>query len=102
VAQMVVDFGFAERLIAEVETMRISEHHLGIGFAVWNAQESWFWLVANSDRNGVIGAAATESEAMREARSSIEELSDTIVLSSWERSLGNLERYLASVCDTRA
>ena len=59
--------------------MRISKHHLGVGFEVWNAQETWFWLVANTNRNGVIGAAATESDAMREARASIEEISDSNV-----------------------
>jgi hypothetical protein len=58
--------------------------------------------VANTNRNGVIGAAATESDAMREARSSIEEISDSNVRPGWERSLGNLARYLASVCDATA
>ena len=41
--------------------MRVSKHHLGIGFEVWNAQQSWFWFVDNTNRNGMIGAAATES-----------------------------------------
>jgi len=82
--------------------MRISKHHLGIGFEVWNARQSWFWMVGNSDRNGVIGAAATESEAVREARESIEELADSMALGDWERSLGNLERYLASFCHAAA
>ena len=54
--------------------MRISKNHLGIGFQVWNSQHSWFWFVENTSCNGMIGAAASESEAEREARSSIEEL----------------------------
>jgi hypothetical protein len=47
---------------------------LGISFEVWNSQQSWFWLVGNTNRNGMIGAAASESEAEREACLSIEEL----------------------------
>jgi hypothetical protein len=83
--------------------MRISRNHLGIGFEVWNAQQSWFWLVDNTNRNGTIGAAATESDAIAEAHSSIEEISNTNARSSgWECSLGKLARYLASVCDTTA
>ena len=79
--------------------MRISKHHLGVGFEVWNAQQSWFWFVANTNRNGMIGAAATESDAISDACSSIEELSNSDRGRGWERSLGNLARYLASVCD---
>jgi len=82
--------------------MRISKHHLGIGFEVWNAQQSWFWLVDNTNRNGMIGAAASESEAVREARSSIEEISNSTLRPDWECSLGKLARYLASVCDPTA
>ena len=51
-------------------------HHLGIGFEVWKAQESWYWLVARPGLNGgAIGAAATEASAMRDAHWSIEEMS---------------------------
>jgi hypothetical protein len=50
-------------------------HHLGIGFEVWKAQESWYWLVARPGLNGgAIGAAATEAGAMRDACWSIEEM----------------------------
>ena len=82
--------------------MRVSRHYLGIGFEVWNAQQSWFWLVENTNRNGMIGAAATESDAIAEAHSSIEEISNSDVRPDWECSLGKLARYLASVCDTTA
>ena len=84
--------------------MRISKHHLGVGYEVWNARETWFWFVANTNRNGVIGAAATESDAMREARASIEEISDSNVdvRPCWERSLGKLARYLACFSDPTA
>ena len=79
--------------------MRTSKHHLGVAFEVWNGHQTWFWFVANPHReSGSIGAAVSESEAVREARLSIEEICDSIISSSWERSLGNLERYLASVC----
>jgi hypothetical protein len=82
--------------------MRISQHYLGIGFEVWNAQQSWFWLVENTNRKGVIGAAATESDAMREARASIEEISNSKHDSGWECSLGKLARYLDSLGDATA
>jgi hypothetical protein len=77
--------------------MRISKHHLGIGFEVWNSQQSWFWFVDNTNRNGMIGAAATESDAIAEARTSIEEISNSPSRPGWECSLGKLARYLASV-----
>jgi len=81
--------------------MRTSKNHLGIGFEVWNAQQTWFWFVANTNRNGMIGAAATESEAEHEARSSIEEISNSNT-AGWECSLGKLAQYLASFCDATA
>ncbi len=82
--------------------MRVSKHHLGIGFEVWNAQQSWFWFVDNTNRNGMIGAAATESDAIAEAHSSIEEITNSATRPDWECSLGKLARYLASVCETTA
>jgi hypothetical protein len=82
--------------------MRISKNHLGIGFEVWNSQQSWFWLVDNTSRNGMIGAAATESDAIAEAHSSIEEISNSNAPAGWECPLGKLARYLASVCDATA
>ncbi len=82
--------------------MRISKHHLGIGFEVWNSQQSWFWFVDNTNRNGMIGAAATESDAIAEARSSIEEISNSNMRPGWECSLGKLAKYLATVCDATA
>jgi len=46
-------------------------------FEVWTGQGAWFWHIAIAQRNcGAIGAAATETEAIREARSSIEEMSE--------------------------
>jgi hypothetical protein len=50
--------------------------HLGIRFDVWDSQGAWFWRVVNAGRHtGLIGAAAREEDAEREARSSIEEMS---------------------------
>ena len=80
--------------------MRVSKHHLGIGFEVWNAQQSWFWFVDNTNRNGMIGAAATESDAIAEAHSSIEEISE--MRHGWECTLGKLARYLACFSDPTA
>jgi hypothetical protein len=107
-------------------TMR-SRSHQGTNFEIWNAQQTWFWLVANPHRNGgAIGAAATEEQAVREACSSIEVMSahrragaaaspviekvasapaiqesDPISFAAirWNESLANLDRYLTRICD---
>jgi hypothetical protein len=43
---------------------------------VWTRQGTWFWYVVNPHDNGAtIGAAATRTEALREARLSLEEMS---------------------------
>ena len=74
---------------------------MGISFEVWNSQQSWFWFVENTNRNGMIGAAASESEAEREARSSIEELANAN-RADWEGAPGDLARYLACGCNCNA
>ena len=81
--------------------MRISKNHLGIGFEVWNSQQSWFWFVESTSRNGMIGAAASESEAEREARLSIEELG-SLHCGGWEGALGYLAPYLVCCCNCNA
>ena len=78
----------------------VTKHHLGIGFELWNAQQTWFWYVDNTNRSAAIGAASSESEAIAEAHSSIEELSNSRAQPCWECALGKLSRYLALVCDT--
>jgi hypothetical protein len=46
-----------------------------ITFEVWTHEGIWFWSIVHSRRNcGAVGAAATEAEALSEARSSIEEM----------------------------
>ena len=49
--------------------------HLEIAFEVWAHGQSWFWLVVlpHSD-GGTIGAAASEADAIRDARLLIEDL----------------------------
>jgi hypothetical protein len=96
---------------------RAMRHHLGIGFEVWKAQESWYWLIASPGFNGgAIGAAATEASAMRDAHWSIEEMAAshreltaspdepsifqrsaaiTDKAKCWEATLANLQRYLS-------
>lgn len=70
--------------------MRISKRHFGIGFDVWKSGQAWFWFAGNPHREGgTIGAAATESEAVRQARLSIEEIIQFDYLEP-EGSLGNL------------
>jgi hypothetical protein len=50
--------------------------YLGTSFTVWNRRQTWFWMVLNQHGNGgTIGTAATEADALRDARSSIEEMS---------------------------
>jgi hypothetical protein len=51
-----------------------SQMYNGTRFEVWSSERTWFWLVANDYCGGAIGAAASEPEAVREARRSIEEL----------------------------
>ena len=47
------------------------------GFEVWENGESWFWLVVSPHSDGgTIGAAASEAEAIRAARSLIEDPSE--------------------------
>jgi hypothetical protein len=51
--------------------------HIEDKFEVWKNREAWFWRVFNVEPNGAaIGAAASEAEAVREARLYIEEGQD--------------------------
>lgn len=98
--------------------------HMGISFEVWNGGQAWFWMVDDPrGRRAAIGAVADEMGAIREAHSSIEEMSarrapadepagagnrarQSPVLRStldaaatrWKQMLANLDRHLASVC----
>jgi len=50
------------------------KRHLGIDFAIWRREGTWFWLLINaSGEGGTIGASANEAQAMRDACLSIEE-----------------------------
>jgi hypothetical protein len=50
-------------------------NHLGTSFEIWSGRQTWFWFVVNCRCDGaVIGAAANEAEAIREACLSIEEM----------------------------
>ncbi len=54
-----------------------SRSHLEVRFEVWEDGESWFWLVVSRHSDGgTIGAAPTEAEAIRDARSLIEDPSE--------------------------
>jgi hypothetical protein len=100
--------------------------HMGVGFEVWNRQQTWFWYVVNPQRSGgTIGAAANEVEAIREARWAIEEMSvprlpgtaasvgvaiiaydaaielansNQLAASRWDEMLANLACYLTEAC----
>jgi hypothetical protein len=54
-----------------------------MGFALWANQGVWFWGFTNRPvKAGIVGAARTKAEAIREACAAIEELSDTIIRQS--------------------
>ena len=98
-----------------------SHNHQGIKLPTPTDQETWLWFVVIPNRDGgTIGAAATESDAMRAACESIDELSEqrrggaaiwrvtagtasaprlhqfhSTILERWEGSLSCLEQYLA-------
>jgi len=57
------------------EGERTMRTHLGTRFEIWTGQQSWFWRFSDPSRaGGSIGAAATETDAVREACLAIEEL----------------------------
>jgi hypothetical protein len=59
----------------EVTVTRDRRSHLEIGFKVWENRQGWLWLIDNPHSNGgTIGAAATEDQAIHDARSLIENL----------------------------
>ncbi len=85
--------------------------YLGTDFKVWRRDQSWLWLVPVRGRaRGVIGAAAGEIDAVREACAAIDEMlaegdasarRRAAVESSgfdWAALLARLERYLARLC----
>ena len=73
-----------------------SRTYLGTRFEIWSGERTWFWLVPDPFRDaGAIGTAASEAEAVDEARELIE---DTLV--GWPGILERLARYLSS--STRA
>jgi len=64
--------------------------YMGTTFEVWSGERTWFWLVPNPYRDGgVIGTAASESEAIEEARELIED-----AVTGWPWALERLADYL--------
>jgi len=63
-----------QRVVSKAGRIVMRSHsHLEIGFKVWEDQQCWFWLVVSPQSDGgTVGAGATEAEAIRDARSSIE------------------------------
>jgi hypothetical protein len=50
--------------------------YLGNRFKVWKSERTWLWYVADPHHHGgMIGAASSKIEALREACSSIEDVS---------------------------
>src|SRR5262249_55529200 len=100
---------------------RTMRTHLGTRFEVWTGQQSWFWRFSDPGRgSGSIGAAATETDAVREACLAIEEMQDSRIthpicvepeakpslralkefesmMIGWNLSLTRLENYLAHI-----
>jgi hypothetical protein len=57
--------------------MQIRRADCAISFNVWNSRGTWFWSLVYPDRQGgAIGAAASEAEAVGEAKAAIERLPD--------------------------
>jgi hypothetical protein len=89
--------------------MRRRGDYLDTGFVVWPSNQGWFWSINKSTSSGgAIGAAATEAQAVLEARASIEEIfarhsrlmrASTTALAAidWEKMLANLERHLTDL-----
>jgi hypothetical protein len=51
------------------------KRHLGVDFAIWRSDDSWFWhLFSPISPSGIVGASNSEAQATREARFSIEEI----------------------------
>ena len=95
--------------------------HLGTRFEIWTGQRSWFWRFSHPSRGGgSIGAAATETDAVREACLAIEEMHAgratrpmgweakvkcstealrefEAVMMGWNLSLTRLQNYLAHI-----
>jgi hypothetical protein len=97
--------------------------HLGTRFEIWTGQQSWFWRFSDPSRAaGSIGAAASEADAVRDARFAIEEMfaarprptratgrearmrasiatpgAFEAAMIGWNLSLTRLENYLAQV-----
>jgi hypothetical protein len=65
--------------VIESDEHRMTTHrrtYLEIGFKIWKHSQSWLWLVVSPHINGgTIGVAATEAEAILDARSSVEDIS---------------------------
>lgn len=50
------------------------KHHLGMDFAIWSSEGTWFWILINPNgEGGTIGVSPNEAQAMRDACFSIEE-----------------------------
>jgi hypothetical protein len=82
-------------------------HYQGIDFEVWDGQQTWFWFVTDPCCDGgAIGAAASETEAVRDACLSIDAMMsarcEPICALDWEVTLASLERYLAQCCGSAA
>jgi hypothetical protein len=52
----------------------------GMGFDLWVNQGAWFWGFADQRlKGGIVGAARTKAEAIREVCAAIEEVSGTFI-----------------------
>lgn len=53
---------------------RIQSEYRGVGFELWRARDSWRWMLRLRERAAAIGIARSETDALREACHTIEEL----------------------------
>jgi hypothetical protein len=99
--------------------MHAGGDRLGTRIKMWNAQQSWFWLIVSTDcARAATGAAPTEAQAICDANMMVAEMDvrrsaslsltpqsmmdlaspghDSIdrLANQWEASFANLKRYL--------
>ena len=56
-----------------------SRFYDGVRFELWPRADAWFWLVTDLPKVRVAGAAASEAEAVSQARGSIDELKQRFI-----------------------
>ena len=89
--------------------MRIQKRQADDSFELWTGEGSWFWQLRRPSNGGIVGAAPSADEAVRDACAALEEVahgdgsieSVPALLESaltWSGALEGFRRAAASVC----